>query len=358
MYYGRPGGAAGWTASTRRSCRPAGCASISAPMSATGPVAGRAWAPGWSPSSRSRDFARFLRWLFRARSPGDRSRAGGGGTAGHGDAAGQPAHAHGHHRLAALHRRGDAGAVVRLGALDSGVDVPATTLDALIASHGAARFRQDRRRGHGARGAGRAVAAAAGAVVRVRARGAGQRAGQPGSPRAAADRFNVSLGESLALEFPAWIDAPTLRLWLRIGSRPTPRATSTPVPSRGATLPAGTTGPDGRLAVLNAPQPMSFRRRTAKLRLLAPLGAAAPMRPSCIAVQQRRWISRSASAERQSLGSTSSSPRSPASRTGAWLPRSGRGRGRSPCRRAGGGGSAGEPRLVAVVLGPHSMRPS
>ena len=96
------------------------------------------------------------------------------------------------------------------------VEVPATTLDALIAAHGLPDFVKIDVEGMEDQvlaGLSQAVPALSFEFVPA----------APASALASLDRlerlgrylFNVSLGESLALEFPAWIDAPTLRLWLQ-----------------------------------------------------------------------------------------------------------------------------------------------
>ena len=94
--------------------------------------------------------------------------------------------------------------------------MPATTLDALIAAHGRPDFVKIDVEGMEHQVLAGLSQAAAGAVVRVRA-------AAPESALASVDRleelgdyrYNVSLGESLALEFRDWLETEALRSWLR-----------------------------------------------------------------------------------------------------------------------------------------------
>ena len=96
------------------------------------------------------------------------------------------------------------------------VDVPATTLDALIAAHGLPDFVKIDVEGMEDQVlAGLSQAVPALSFEFVPAAPASALASLDHLERLGRYLFNVSLGESLALEFAAWIDAPTLRLWLR-----------------------------------------------------------------------------------------------------------------------------------------------
>ena len=161
------------------------------------------------------DFARFLRWLFRANDKVTVCERGRRGSVGQPDPAGEPTHADGHHRLARLHRVDHQGALVRLGAL--GCQRGGAGHDARRADRRArhARFRQDRRRGHGARGAGRPFAAFAGHFLRVCAGGAGERAGQHRPRPSGSANTGSTCPWAKASRWPSpWVDAAALRRWL------------------------------------------------------------------------------------------------------------------------------------------------
>ena len=107
---------------------------------------------------------------------------------------------------------------------DSAVEVPVTTLDELIASHGLPDFvKIDVEDAAHEVLAGLSRPLPAVSFEFVPAASDGALASLDRLEQLSRYRYNVSVGESLTMEFAAWVDGPTIRRWL-LGQAPTEKS--------------------------------------------------------------------------------------------------------------------------------------